>query len=274
MPVTASSRGAVAETEWDATVVAEWLLRVGCAWCFIGHGAWGLYQKEGWLPFYHAFGIADSVAWPTMPLIGLHDIALGIAVLVYPSRALLAWMGVWCLFTALLRPIAGMGWWEFLERGGNYAPPLALLALAGTGSRRSWWARIEQIGAVADRAAIERSALVLRLGIASLLIGHGGFAAFEAKQYLAAHWAAVGIDVGPSALAAIGWAEIAAGVAVLFARSTVLLAAVAAWKVATELLYPIAGRPMDVFEFIERGGDYFAPLALIALLAAKPGRSS
>jgi len=43
-----------------------------------------------------------------------------------------------------------------------------------------------------------------------------------------------------------------------------LLFAVALWKVATELLYPIAGAP--IWEFIERGGSYGAPLALALLL--------
>ena len=75
----------------------------------------GIITKAGWLPLYGVFAVPESVAWHTMPLIGLLDVAVGIAVLFHPCRALLAWMALWSVFTALLRPLAGMGWWEFLS---------------------------------------------------------------------------------------------------------------------------------------------------------------
>lgn len=46
---------------------------------------------------------------------------------------MLAWMLLWCLWTALLRPLSGQGWWEFLDRAGNYGVRLARGG-AGTGS--------------------------------------------------------------------------------------------------------------------------------------------
>jgi hypothetical protein len=264
--------GRIGVGDLNATVAAHGLLRLACAWCFIGHGAWGVYRKPGWLPFYHVFGIPDAAAFATMPVIGAVDIALGLLVLVYPCRAALAWMAFWCLFTALLRPLADMGWWELLERGGNYAPPIALLLVSLPQSRLGWFGKIEALADPLPPAILAAARWTLRVGIAVLLIGHGGFAAFEARPMLIEHWASLGVVLEPSALRLIGWGEIAAGVAVLATDSPALLLAITLWKVATELLHPVAGSAMDVFEWIERGGDYFAPLALIALGAAAASR--
>jgi hypothetical protein len=60
--------------------------------------------------------------------------------------------------------------------------------------------------------------------------------------------------------------EIIAGVVVLFVPNPALLVGIAIWKLATEALFPISGAP--IWELIERGGSYAAPLAL-ALLSAK-----
>lgn len=262
--------GRVSAAAVDDAAALHWLLRLACAWCFVGHGAWGIYQKPGWLPLYEVFAVPEWLAWRTMPAIGALDIAVGLIVLVHPCRAVLVWMAGWAVFTALLRPAAGMGWWEFLERAGNYAPPLALLAIAATQPALGWFDRI------APRrlppAAARRVHGILRAGIAMLLIGHGGFGAFQEKSLLVEHWAAVGLEIDGAALRAVGWMEIAAGVAVLASGATWLLLSVAAWKMATELLYPLAGPPMDVFEWVERGGDYFAPLAAIVARNAGGGR--
>ena len=55
-----------------------------------------------------------------------------------------------------------------------------------------------------------------------------------------------------------------AGALVVLRPSVQLLAFVAAWKVATEMLFPLAGFP--AWEFIERGGSYAAPIALAMVL--------
>jgi hypothetical protein len=48
-------------------------------------------------------------------------------------------------------------------------------------------------------------------------------------------------------------------------------AIVCAWKIATELLYPISGARGGIFEFVERASGYAAPLALIcvSIIAAR-----
>jgi len=244
-------------------VTLHWLLRIGCAMCFIGHGAWGVLTKAGWLPFYGVFGIPPAVAWRTMPLVGSVDIALGLTVLVFPFRALFAYMIVWTLFTALLRPLAGMGTWEFLERGGNYGPPIAFFVVASESSRK-WFERV--VPRPLSSATLGRASLVLRASLALLLVGHGAFALILEKAILIGHFRAIGIPADRAFLHAVGAAEILAAVAVYFRPSRTLLVGVAYWKIASELLYPISGRLRDGWEWVERGGDYVAPFALLCVL--------
>jgi hypothetical protein len=242
----------------------QWLLRVGCFMCFVGHGAWGVITKAGWLPFYGVFGIQPALAWKTMPLIGSVDIALGLIALLFPFRALLAYLIFWTVFTALLRPLAGMGWWEFIERGGNYGPPLALFLIASQESG-GWFTRLEVRPLSAG--TLRRVAWALRFSIALLLIGHGGFALFQEKKLLLQHWRSLGIPADKAFLHVMGAAEMAAGAAVLLRPSRALLLVVAYWKIASEILYPVAGTLTDGWEWFERGGDYMAPFALICVLA-------
>lgn len=250
-------------TRLELHVILHWSLRIACAMCFIGHGAWGVITKSGWLPFFGAFGIPEAIAWKLMPVIGTFDITLGLLVLVYPARLNLTWMMVWGVFTALLRPIAGMGWWEFLERGGNYGPPLAMILLAFATGQSGWFQKIRPLPV--DPRHLSKVLWTLRISIALLLIGHGGFGAFQAKPMLVDHWSAIGVPASVELIRFIGWGEIVAGLAVLLLPSIPLLMAIFYWKILTELLYPIAGRLVDSWEFVERGGDYGAPLALISV---------
>jgi hypothetical protein len=227
--------------------------------CFIGHGAWGLITKPGWLPLYGVFGISPSLAWKTMPLIGAVDIALGLGTLVYPLRALLGYLAVWTVFTALLRPLAGLGWWEFLERAGNYGPPIALLVIASA-QNDPWCGRAQARPLSAQ--ALARLAWVLRISVALFLVGHGGLALIQEKRLLVDHWCSIGVHADRTFLRCVGAAEMGAAVAVFVRPSRGLLLGIACWKVSSELLYPMAGGLTDVWEWVERGGDYVAPLAL------------
>jgi hypothetical protein len=55
---------------------------------------------------------------------------------------------------------------------------------------------------------------------------------------------------------------------VLLAPGRGLLLFACLWKAGTELLFPWAGD--SVWEFIERGGSYGAPLALMMITRARP----
>jgi hypothetical protein len=252
----------------------EWTLRIGVAFCFIGHGAFGLITKAEWLPYFALFGIPASIAWPLMPVIGTTDILIGLSVLVSPRRAVLAWTFVWGTLTALLRPFTGEGWWEFLERGGNYGVALALLLLVGVRSDwRSWVRRMPPIAPTPERLA--QAAWVLRVTTAVLLIGHGGFGAVMQKpvwgEYLAVLGVSPGTEMTQGLIVGVGLFEIALGVVVLVWPASWLLAFVLAWKLGTEALRPLAGEP--IWEFVERAGSYTAPLALLLVqrLARRSG---
>lgn len=235
----------------------HWCLRIGASACFIGHGVFGVITKAAWVPYFGVAGIPSDVAHTLMPVVGTVDIAMGIAVLVSPRPVVLLYMVVWAMWTALLRPLAGEPVFETMERAGNYGVPLALLLLVGR--PRTWlgWFRAPE-GPSADRATIAR---VLRWTTAILLFGHGALAAITQKTLFADHYAALGLPA--SVAPVIGIAEMLVAVLVLFITSPALLIAIAAWKLATEALFPIAGSPM--WELIERGGSYAAPLALAFL---------
>jgi hypothetical protein len=240
-------------------VAAWWVLRIAAAACFIGHGAFGVIGKSDWLPFFELVGIGDSVAWWLMLGVGVVDIAVGLSIIVRPSRAALLYMAVWCLWTATLRPLIGLSVWELVERAGNYGVPLALLVWTWAPPGRTRLFERLRFQPLGERA--RDVANVLALVTALLLIGHGALA-FEGKPLLDRHLMLLGLP--PVALAAQGWIEVSLGLACLLTRSRGLMLAAFAWKLATESLFLASGA--WGWEFVERGGSYGAPLAF-ALMA-------
>ena len=235
---------------------------------FVGHGAFGLKTKAAWVPYFSVVGLPESWAWRLMPAVGALDVTIGVLMLVVPIRAVLLHMAVWGLMTASLRPLAGEGIWEMLERGYNYGVPLAFLLMVGVSAPLAdWFRRVEvQLTPARSRAA----ALTLRWAIALSLIGHGGIALFTHQRWTA-YPAVLGLEP-PAALVTLHAAaglELALGVAVLIAPTNGLLALVCVWKIATEALRIPVGEP--IWEFIERGGAYAAPVLLILLQADHAG---
>jgi hypothetical protein len=255
------------------TPTIHWILRIGAFMCFVGHGAFGVQTKAGWVPFFHALGIHDdALAYRLMPIVGTNDIIMGIFVLLSPCRIVLAWMTVWAVFTAFLRPMAGQGYWEVLERAGNYGVPFAFLVMSGWAkSWREWFEPIVPRPSLEpDAARMAKVAMTLRVATAMLLIGHAGYGAFMHKKMLVDQYAAVGFGGFPGGAAAlvpsVGWFEMVLGIAVLLAPMPPLLLFIFLWKVGTEMLYPVSGLGQTpFFEWVERGGSYAAPLALFVL---------
>ncbi len=252
----------------------ELLLRVAVAAEFIGHGAFGVIGKEGWLPYFDVLGIGESAAWHLMPMQGCIDITLGILLLVSPMRGPLAFMAFWGLFTATLRPLAGEGIWEFVERSYNYGIPLLLLLLYGLGSPSSWrrishwFTPIKEVPRLSAER-VHHFMWGLRTIISLYLIGHGGLGVFTNKELLVKEYDSVGLTAlvsDPSTLnTVVGLFEIALGVLVFAFPVTALLLLVLAWKLATEALHFPVGTIAAGFEVIERASAYAAPLALILL---------
>jgi hypothetical protein len=252
---TASSHAAGADARMRQL---HWCLRLGAAGCFIGHGAFGVITKAAWVPYFGLVGISSDVAYALMPVVGTVDILMGIAVLLSPRPAVLLYMSVWALWTALLRPLTGESVFETLERAGNYGVPFAMLLMLGWPRSLRGWLRGGD-GVPADATTLWR---VLQWTTAILLFGHGALAAITGKALFATHYAALGL---PATIAPfIGSIEMVVAVAALFLPIPALFIAIAVWKIATEALFPLAGAP--IWEFIERGGSYAAPIG-VALLS-------
>jgi len=245
-----------------SAMTLHWILRVAGAACFIGHGAFGVITKAAWLPYFAIFGIPEAWAWKLMPVVGAVDISIGVLTLIQPVRAVVLYMAFWGFQTACLRPLTGQGPWELLERAGNYGVPLAFLCLLGAGrSVADWFSTRPTPTLTVERASA--IGWILRVTTALLLIGHGGFD-FAMHKNWTGYASAVGIT--PAALTAhpltplAGWLECLLGLLVLACPMRGVLLFVFAWKLGTEALRPLAGEP--IWEFIERGGSYGAPLAL------------
>jgi hypothetical protein len=243
------------------------ILRLTCAAEFIGHGMVGLATNPGWLPYFAVVGIPAAFADRLMPLIGLVDLAVGLALALAPRRFVVTYAAAWGTWTALLRPLAGQGGWEFLEEVRNGLLPLSLLLLGGCGGSVPGFIA-GRIAPCLDVTSTRAPAWLLRLTVAALLIGHGGMSALTGQISWATYLTGLGVgaattqSLGLASL--IGWSEIALGVAVLVRPSAYLLMFVCAWKVGTELLRPLAGE--GIGQFVERAVSYGAPLALALLI--------
>jgi hypothetical protein len=241
---------------------AYWILRVGAALCFIGHGAFGFITKAAWLPYFAVVGIPESLAWKIQPLVGAIDVLAAMAVLFAPRGLPLVYMSVWALWTALLRPMAGQDGWEAVERAGNYGVPFALLVLTGLPtSIRNLFTRRD--GKAFAESSVERVRVILKWTTVLLLLGHGALGALSGKELLTSQYASIGLPGSTTMM--LGWFEIALAVAVAIRPISGLLLFIAAWKLGTESLFVVTGAP--IWEVVERAGSYAAPLALAVLMS-------
>lgn len=231
-------------------------LRIAVAMCFIGHGAFGIITKEIWCNYFGVFGIGKSMAYSLMPVVGIADILFGIAMLVYPARAIPAWLVVWGMVTAMLRPLSGEPFAEFMERAGNYGAPLALLVFTATSGAQKWLKPVTS-GMEIDNKQRLRAAMVLRVVVCLLLLGHGWLNIIE-KASLLKQYQSLGFSNPIQAAHIIGVLEIVAALIILIRPSRSLLLLFFIWKMVSELWYP----NWELFEWIERGGSYGSILAL------------
>ena len=237
--------------------------------CFVGHGFWGIVGKSGWIPFFQIFYFSEETIRFMMPAIGILDITIGICAFFIPTRALLIWAAIWTFFTAMLRPSAGMGMSEFFERAGNYMLPLAFLWLVNgfDRSQRLWTVLTKNSLSLENRG--REFAFFARLAIALLLIGHGGLAFFNDHPVLTKHFNYLGLNPLGLDMKVFGLFEMTLGsFFFMFPRTKGLLVFILIFKIASELLHPLAGMPIDVFETIERMGDYILPVILLTYYSA------
>jgi uncharacterized membrane protein YphA (DoxX/SURF4 family) len=243
--------------------ILPWILRLGVAACFLGHGMLGVMQTAAWTSYFAVVGIGRDTALHLMPVLGAFDVAMALWVLIRPIRGVVLYMVVWCGWTALLRPLAGESFCEAIERAGNYGAPLALFLLMRNDGVNPWLG-----GSFRDFLDETRSRIlgwVLRLSTVLLLLGHGALGLMVRKPVLSTQYSVLGLP-GATVEPYIGGFECVLALAVLLKPDRRLLFGVVAWKLVTEVLAPVAGSPIWVF--VEHGGSYAAPLAL-AFLCAK-----
>jgi hypothetical protein len=243
-----------------------WIMRVGLAACFIGHGALGLGRTAAWSSYFAVVGIGRAHALALMPWVGALDVAMGLSVLLFPRRRVILYMAAWALWTALLRPLAGESFWEAFERAGNYGVPLALFFVWSAGGGLN-----ARLAGPASAAWRERAVhWILRLTTVLLLLGHGALGCIVDKPMFRIQYSLLGLP-GASVEPLVGGFECLLAFAVLLRPDRRLLLAIVVWKLATEALCPMAGSPLWVW--VEHGGSYAAPLAL-AFLVGRPRAGS
>jgi len=245
------------------TLQISWVLRVGAAMEFIGHGALGINRMAAWSAYFGVVGISKEMSLHLMPLVGAFDVAMALTVLFYPMRGVILYMAAWGLWTALLRPLSGESAWEAVERAGNFGALFALFIMAKGGGKS--WLRFNPIEGW-DEKLRRNVGWALRLTTVLLLLGHGALNLLVRKPVFVTQYAVLGLQ-GSSVEPLVGAFECALALAVLVRPGFGLLVFVLAWKFATEALSPIAGSPMWVF--VEHGGSYAAPLALALLMRSR-----
>ncbi len=242
------------------------LLRFAILGCFIGHGIWGLLGKTAWLSFFEVFFFPAPISQSLMPLVGVMDIFVGVSIFFFPTRAILIWAAFWTVFTALLRPSAGMGMSEFFERAGNYGPPIAFLFMIGWSQFREKAFQRIQWRDLNWNDGFNSLEKILRWSLVALLIGHGGLSFFNENALITKHLEFLGFAVDSTALKVFGAFEMLLGVVVFFVpRLPGLMIFILSYKLFTEMLHPIVGQHRDMLETIERMGDYIIPIMLLVM---------
>jgi hypothetical protein len=105
----------------------EWVLKIGVAGEFLGHGVFAIQGKKDWITWIdRMLNTGESTAASLLMFVGFMDIIVALLVLFKPMNKVLLWAAFWGLWTALVRPLMGLPVWDFIERSANWAAPLAL----------------------------------------------------------------------------------------------------------------------------------------------------
>ena len=237
------------------------LFRIASAMCFIGHGSFGFITKKVWCNYFAVFGIGEHLAYKLMPAVGFMDVALGLLLLFYPIRFAAAWLVFWGIFTALLRPLSGEPFAEFIERAGNFGAPFVLLLLSMPPVRGGgMFERLKPMESL-SAGRVQTITRALQVFGFLLLLGHGWLNLIE-KQGLLNQYASLGIANPAKAALYVGTFECMGALLILIKPTKPLLLIMLVWKVVSEVPYPA----YPALEWIERGGSYAVLLGLWMIL--------
>lgn len=250
----------MSEVNGSVTQKVYHTLRIAVALCFIGHGAFGIITKAIWCNYFAVAGISTGLSYQLMPVVGTVDVLFGLTMLVYPTRFVAGWLVVWGVLTAMLRPISGEPFAEFIERAGNYGAPLALLIMAAMPRKPiEWFHRIKPVNTLPVQSG-EKLYICLRVAGFLLFAGHG-WLNLLLKKGLLVQYASLGFSVPETVAYIVGITEILFAFLILVRPVRELLLLFFIWKMLSETLY--ANYPL--FEWIERAGSYGVMLALYFL---------
>jgi len=163
-------------------------LRFASAMCFIGHGAFGIITKQIWCNYFAVFGMGHDLAYQLMPILGVIDILIGISLLIYPTRAVLLWLVIWGVTTALLRPLSGEPFAETIERAGNYGARYQPRGAFGCAIRHKAFAgaKIDHTGRPTPPAGLDQPAFAAILRMAQtgrVNVKISGYQKFATRHY-------------------------------------------------------------------------------------------
>jgi hypothetical protein len=114
-----------------ALVMVRRVLKWTTVLLLLGHGALGIANKAMLAAHYATIGFPTE----TTAIVGWFEVVLAAAIAFRPIAGLLLVAAGWKLATEYLFVAAGSPIWEFVERAGSYAAPLAL-AMLTSGVRR------------------------------------------------------------------------------------------------------------------------------------------
>jgi len=107
-------------------------LRVSVAATFFGHGGIALFGGSAkWRNYLSVAGIkGQSTQSVLFFLIGALDVGIACLCLLSGTPVeVFSWACAWGVATAAMRPLAGEGVLEFVERGGNFIPASAIIVI-------------------------------------------------------------------------------------------------------------------------------------------------
>jgi hypothetical protein len=138
----------------------------------IGHGGLGLAGKTDLTAHYAALGLGGQSALSATPLVGGAELLLAATLLLRPSAGVAALAVAWKLATESLWLVDGAPVWEFVERAGSYAAPLALaVMLLGprSAARGAPWTNAPATRAPRPAPHASRLAAVVLVAVAACL---------------------------------------------------------------------------------------------------------
>src|SRR5437868_3798002 len=95
----------------------EWILRIGVAGEFIGHGMLAIGEKKDWISWIvQLTHVSVPTATTLIRYVGYFDLVVAAIILLLPIPVILLWAAFWGFWTALVRPLVGVGWLDFIER--------------------------------------------------------------------------------------------------------------------------------------------------------------